>query len=347
MKFVLNFLTPTRTSGLSAYICNSIISRMRKNGLAGLLFVAACSTGASAGSMKELQGVVELDMVTLAFEVSGRIEAVSADEGDRLEGKVVLATLDESMARPERDARAAELDASRAQLALIEAGAREEDIRATQVEIDTVVKQQRVLARQKDRQLNLAAKGAAPSAVLDDFDAQATTLAGRRAVLFEKLKTLRSGARIQEIEAARAKVAALEATLRALDVRLTRFRLVYEGTADVLEVYVNAGEVVAPGAPAFSVADLNHPYVDVFVPQAALAGIKIGAPMTVRVDAVPHTFSGQVERVGYKTEFTPRFLFSEKERANLVVRVRVRVDDPKHELPAGVPAFVSQRFEET
>ena len=40
-----------------------------------------------------------------------------------------------------------------------------------------------------------------------------------------------------------------------------------------------------------------------------------------------------------ETEFTPKFLFSPRERPNLVVRVRVRVDDPERRLHAGVPAF--------
>jgi HlyD family secretion protein len=60
----------------------------------------------------------------------------------------------------------------------------------------------------------------------------------------------------------------------------------------------------------------------------------------VRVDTLSEPVSGRVERLGYKTEFTPRYLFSEKERANLVIRVRVRIDDPDHVMRAGVPAFV-------
>jgi hypothetical protein len=50
---------------------------------------------------------------------------------------------------------------------------------------------------------------------------------------------------------------------------------------------------------------------------------------------------GTVENVARKTEFTPRYLFSDRERSNLVVRVRVRVNDPERHLHAGVPAFVS------
>ena len=53
-----------------------------------------------------------------------------------------------------------------------------------------------------------------------------------------------------------------------------------------------------------------------------------------------HELSGKVEHIARRTEFTPRYLFSEKERSTLVVRVRVRVDDSKEELRAGVPAFI-------
>jgi len=98
---------------------------------------------------------------------------------------------------------------------------------------------------------------------------------------------------------------------------------------------------VAAGAPIVSVGDTLHPFVDVYVPEGQLAGITRGAPAELRVDGVGHTFPVVVETLGTKPEFTPRFLFSERERPNLVIRVRVRALDPKEELHAGVPAFVT------
>jgi HlyD family secretion protein len=324
---------------------------MKKNSwLVALVPVAAFSfaacTNASAGQARSLQGVVELDTVSLAFEVPGRIEKVEVDDGDRLQGKVVLAALDETMARPEREARAAELAAAKAQLALLEAGSRSEDIRGVQAEIASITAQEQVLERQRQRQVTLSQQGAAPASRLDEFDAQASAFAGRKSVLNEKLKGLRSGARRQEIDAARAQVDALAAVLLAADARLSRFVLTHEGTADVLDVHVKAGEVVSAGAPAFTLADLDHPYVDVFVPESEISAVKMGQAMWVRVDALEQPLRGQVERIGHQTEFTPRYIFSEKERANLVVRVRVRVNDPQHRLRAGVPAFVTPRLEE-
>jgi hypothetical protein len=65
----------------------------------------------------------------------------------------------------------------------------------------------------------------------------------------------------------------------------------------------------------------------------------VGLPVHARVDSLPHEIPGKVERISRRTEFSPRYLFSRAERANLVVRVRVRFDDPQRELHAGVPLF--------
>jgi HlyD family secretion protein len=306
-----------------------------------ILVLAPACHPAEAVDAQGFQGVVEHDTVVLAFEVAGRVGQVAVREGDHLEGTVVVAKLDESLARPERDARAAELDAARAELALLEAGSRNEDIRAAEADLASVIQQQDVLARQRQRQLDLVRAGAAPSATIDDFDAQATTLKGRRDVQEQRLRALRTGARKQEIEAARARVNGLQAALMSADAQLARFELSYQGSADVLEVHVKVGEVVGPGGPAFTVADLDHPYVDVFVPQSEISRFQVGQPAAIRVDALNGSVRGRVERIGTKTEFTPRFLFSEKERANLVIRVRIRIDDLQHALRAGVPAFVT------
>jgi HlyD family secretion protein len=69
--------------------------------------------------------------------------------------------------------------------------------------------------------------------------------------------------------------------------------------------------------------------------------VRLGAPATVRVDATSAPFTAKVEYVSPETEFTPKFLFSDRERPHLVVRVRVRVDDPGRRLQSGLPAFAT------
>jgi hypothetical protein len=79
----------------------------------------------------------------------------------------------------------------------------------------------------------------------------------------------------------------------------------------------------------------------VFVRQVELSRVARGARARVRVDARAEALAAQVESIARRVEFTPRYLFSERERPNLVVRVRVRIEDPQRLLHAGVPARVT------
>ena len=109
------------------------------------------------------------------------------------------------------------------------------------------------------------------------------------------------------------------------------------GVSDVEE-----GEVVQAGAPVVTIGDVKSPLIVLFVPEPRIASLRIGAPVSVRIDG-GRQYSGVVEEINRNLEFTPRFLFSERERPNLVMRARVRVADADGALHAGAPAFVTLR----
>ncbi len=314
---------------------------MKKNAWLALAWVfVGCREARGAGPAGE-QGVVEFDERTVAFEVPGRVRALSVVRGQPVTDGVVVASLDDSLARPVREARAADLEAARARWSLARAGARGSDLRSLEAQIAGARATESTAARELSRARELAASGSAPTAQVDTLSGQYDRAHAERVAAEERLHTLRSGARPQEIDAAHAQVEAATQALAAEDQRLSRYTLRAQGDGVVVDVLVDPGEVVAAGAPVATVADVRHPFVDVFVPQGRLDGVRVGLAATVRVDATRATFRGAVEDVGREVEFTPRFLFSEQERPNLVVRVRVRVDDPQARLHAGVPAFVT------
>ncbi|MDO9019736.1 MAG: HlyD family efflux transporter periplasmic adaptor subunit [Deltaproteobacteria bacterium] len=309
--------------------------------LAWLLSAALAACGRSAaGTPTPLQGVVEFDDRALGFELGGRVATVAVERGAVLTPGQVIATLDEGLARPARDARAAELAAARAQLRLLEAGARREDLRGVEAQLTAARATEAVVQRSLARAQGLAAQGAVPAAGLDDLEAQRARARGERGALEERLAGLRSGARSQEVAAARARVDAAAAGLAAEEARLARHTLRAQHGGVVLERHVEAGEVAGAGVPVVTVADVGHPYVEVFVPQAGLAAVRLGGPATLRVDGDRAAYPGRVELIGRRMEYTPRFLFSPRERPNLVARVRVRIDDPAGRLHAGAPAAV-------
>jgi HlyD family secretion protein len=319
---------------------------MIKNLRAGLSLLLAVGTtigcgGAQAEEAEAFQGVVEHEERVLGFELGGRLSSVDVVRGGSVEPGTRIAALDDTLDRVGRDARVAEVAATEAQLELVREGPRDEEIRAARAELRAARSSEELVRRNLERQRGLASRGASAPAQLDELDAQLARAVAQKQSLTQRLRALEEGARTQEVAAAEAQVAAARAALAVLDERIERYTLESGVTGSVLDVHAEPGEVVAPGAPIVTLADGQHPYVDVFVPQDDVGGVEIGTRARVRVDTYDEAFSGVVEHVARRTEFTPRFLFSERERPNLVIRVRIRVEDPEGRLPAGVPAFAT------
>ncbi len=302
----------------------------------------ACARGGDKA--REYQGVVELHERVLSFEVSGRVKELRVRRGEHVQAGQVLAVLDDGLERPQRDARAAEAQAADAQLDLLKAGARGEDVRAAEAQVRGAKAAEDTLRDSLERTRKLRAEGTVPPAQLDEAQGQYDRARAERQAAEERLAALKAGARSQEVRAAIARSSQAHAALDAADARLARFVLRTDIAGSVLDTHVEPGEVVQPGVPVATLGDTQRPFVDVFVPQGELSGIQAGAPATVRVDAAPGVpFEGAVEVVGRTLEFTPRYVFSEKERPGLVVRVRIDIQDPKELLHAGVPAFATIR----
>jgi multidrug resistance efflux pump len=286
------------------------------------------------------QGVVEYEERDLGFEVTGRITELAVHEGDPLAPQGLIARLAPELERSALAARESEARAAPEQLDLLRAGSRPEDVRGLARRFDAARAAEALVARhgRADAQAGRGAGGHASRAGPggDPAPARRGGLARRRGAL----RAARRGARVQEVGAARDRLAAAQASSDMQRERVSRYELRALEASEVLEVHLRTGELAVPGLPVVTVADTGHPYADVFVPEAAVGGIAVGARARARIDALAHDLPGHVERISRRTEFTPRYLFSPAERASLVVRVRVRLDDPKRELHAGVPAFV-------
>ena len=287
------------------------------------------------------QGVIELEEVTLAFEAGGRIERVLVDEGDRVAHGAIVASLDDDLLEAERLARAHEAEAQRAQAALTDAGARREDVAALDARARAARATEQLLEKSLARERRLLEQSAVPQASVDQLEAELLRARAERESAEAQTASLRKGARREERAGATARADAADAQLALTDQRIARTVVRAPRAGTVLDVHVESGEVAAAGMPIVTLGDTLRPHVDVFVPQADLGGIAVGGKAQVRVDAEPAPLPARVEYIARELEFTPRFVFSERERAALVARVRLRIDDARERLHAGTPAFVS------
>jgi HlyD family secretion protein len=314
--------------------------RMRRYwlGLGAGLGLACEGYGGDAGP-EPLQGIVELDERVLAFEIAGRVKAIAVDEGDPIAPGQELARLDDTLERLSRDARAADARASAAELDLLRAGSRPEDVSALKAALAEKKSKEELWKRTVARERPLGQTGVITAEELDVSESQYSQATASRKDTEAQLLRARHGSRPQEIDAALARSDAAEAGLRSADERIARHVLRTDSSGTVIDVHLDPDEFALVGVPIVTVADVNHPYVDVYVPQARVSTMQLGTKAHVRVDGRDEPYDGTVEYVSRETEFTPKFLFSERERPNLVIRVRVRIDAPAGDLQAGVPAF--------
>ena len=287
------------------------------------------------------QGVIEFDERDLGFEIGGRLTALKVERGVWVRAGQELARLDDTLERTAGEGRQAEVSAAKAAVALVRAGSRPEEVRAMQAQLRAAQANESRLERSVGREKKLLQEGAITQASVDDLESMLRAATAERQSLEHRLAELQAGSRRQEIDRAEAQASIADRQVKLSEERVGRYALKALEDAVVIDVHAEPGEVVAAGAPICTVADTKHPYADIFVPQGELGGWRVSMLVRVAVDASLQSFQARIEDIGRRTEFTPRYLFSERERSQLVVRVRVRIEDPEQALHAGVPAFVT------
>ena len=91
--------------------------------------------------------------------------------------------------------------------------------------------------------------------------------------------------------------------------------------------------------PIISLGLVHHPWIRAYVGDRFIARLKVGQPITVRLDGYDRSFAGRVVEIGSRAEFTPRAALTERERADIVFGIKVELDsqDLGGRLKAGMP----------
>ena len=312
--------------------------------------LGACAPAPPSDRLR-VSGNIEATEVHTAAEVSGRIVELRVDEGDRIEAGAVIARLDTEDTMLQIARTRADRATAVAQLRLLEAGSRAEDIRQARAQVDaTAADAAAVDAEVKGAQLDLdrfqALLTANAGSVKQRDDARArvdTAKARQRAgqdrvrSAREALARLEAGTRPEEIQTARARVAAADAQIAVLEKSERDAAVISPIAGIVTQKLVDAGEIVARGTPLVVITDLDHAWANLFVPEPMVPRVTIGQAATVLTDAGGPGLEGKVTFVSPRAEFTPRNVQTAEERSKLVYRLKVTVDNSAGVLKLGMP----------
>lgn len=320
---------------------------------AAILLLTAC--GDQAPAVPQASGYVEATDVRVAPLVGGRVVEMAVAEGDRVSTGQVIARLDTADAALAVRRAAAERDQAAAQLRLLEAGARPEDVRQARAQAqsaaaDIRAAQAELAAAEADvrRFEALLASNAGSRKQRDDAAtrrdvaaARVSAAEDRSRAAGEAVSRLRAGSRPEEIAAARAQVAAAEAQLATIEKRMTDAEVQAPVDGTITARLVDVGETVAAGTPLVVVTDLDHAWANLYVDEPLVPTLSLGQTVTLRTDA-GQELPARITFISPKAEFTPRNVQTAEERSRLVYRIKATADNRDGILKQGMP--VEGRF---
>ena len=323
--------------------------RARVITVTALAALIACRQPALSNTIR-VSGHVEATEVQVAAEVGGRLVDLRVAEGDLVAPGDVIALLDTSDIELQIGRANAERATADAQLRLLQAGARPQEIRQAEAQVDAATAdaaaaevERRAAETDFQRFEALLQANAGSQKQRDDARARVDVAREREGGARDRIRAagevvsrLQAGAKREEVEVARARVAAVDAQLAVLEKMREDATVVAPVGGIVTQTLTDAGEIVAPRMPLLVVTDLDHAWANLFVPEPLIPRLVLGQAADVRTDA-GDTLTGTLTYISPQAEFTPRNVQTADERSRLVYRIKVAVDNSAGVLKSGMP----------
>ena len=317
-----------------------------------LISSTGCRKDEAAGP-PHASGYVEATEVKVSARLPGRVADVKAVEGTRVAAGETLVVLTTQQIDTALDRARAERDQARAQVRLLDAGPRREDVLQAQAQVAVAVADRRAAeselssARADEARFEQLVRNRAGSEKQRDDAVARRALAEARVKAAEDrvraaeavVGRVQAGARPDEVEAARARVRAIDAQIAGLEHDRTDAVLTAPTAGIVSSRLAEPGELVAPGRPLVVIIDLDHAWVNAYVEEPLVPSLRLGAAATVVTDGGDR-LAGQIAFIAPRAEFTPRNVQTSAERAKLVYRVKITVDNTRGVLKPGMPVTV-------
>lgn len=253
-------------------------------------------------------GTFEATETTVFAEQSGALLTFNVNEGDMIEaGKEVGL-----------------VDTTQVWLKIQQLGATKVVFQSQKPDMEAqiaAIRQQLAKAQQDEqRYRELVADGAAPSKMLDDATNQVKVLQRQLVAQQSALSTSTRSLDKQMV--------ATDIQVNQLRDQLQKCHVVTPTKGTVLEKYVERGEFVTVGKPLFKIADTEDMFMRAYVTSAQLQNIKLGQKVTVFADYGDDQrkeYRGTVSWISSRSEFTPKTILTDDERADLVYAVKIAI----------------------
>ncbi len=267
-------------------------------------------------------GTFEATEVTVSAKATGELKTFDISEGQTVEQGAVVGSIDAYQLQQTSE----QLEAQKRQLGATRSAT---DSRRLDLEKQLSSINQQIANAQRERQrfTELVADGAVPKKQLDDINYQIKVLERQREATRDQIRS-NNASLAEQSKGIGAQIDGLNAQQRQIADQIANAQVKAPIAGTVLEKYVERGEFVAIGKPLFKMADVQNMYLRAYVTSSQLKDLKIGQKVKVFADygdKQKKTYEGTIAWISSRSEFTPKTILTDDERADLVYAVKVAI----------------------
>ena len=267
-------------------------------------------------------GIVEATEITVSAQASGEVQQLDITEGQSLDSGARVGQIDVYQLVQKQN----ELEAAKQQIYANNAAT---ESRQLDLNKQLATLQQQIVHAQRERQrfAELVRDGAVARKLLDDINDQISLLQRQMAATSDQLRS-NNAAFAEQSKGLQAQIKGVEAQQRQLERQIQNATIIVPKDGVVLEKFVEAGEFVGVGKPLFKLAQMNHVYLRAYVTSAQLKSVMLGQKVKVYADyggGQQQEYGGKVTWISSRSEFTPKTIVTDDERADLVYAVKILI----------------------
>ena len=273
----------------------------------------------------------------LAFERAGKVVDVLVDQGERVAIGQELAQLDTRQLLARQRQLNANLREATARLDELVAGPRKEQIAAAEAEVRNLMAQKQLQQLNMLRRESLLKSNAIVQEEFDSARFGLDAIAAQLDAAQQRLNELRAGTRSEQVEAARAAVEQLEASLAGVKHDLEDCVLHAPFAGTVAERFVDEGAVITPQSPITRIVEDTRLEAWIGLPAETAQHLAVGQQVTLRAahGQVPAVVSAVLPELDMATR-TRRVVVNIREGAGLLPGQIVRLEVPEETTVAGI-----------
>ncbi len=292
------------------------------------------------GQGLKLYGNIDIRQVSLAFEISGRITALLAEEGDHVTNGQVLARIDTTALSLQEKKVEADVLAQEHALRRMRNGSRTEDVARAEAALHAAVAAQEQAEKNEQRVRKLRNQNSVSQQDLENAQTALRIARAQTEEARQSLALLRAGTREEDLAAAASQLDSLRASLAMIRYNISQGELRAPLEAVVTSRLLEPGDMASPAMPVFRLSLTSPKWARAYVSETNLGRVRTGMRARIFCDSFKEPVDGRIGFISPTAEFTPKSVQTEGLRTSLLYEVRVIADDPQDRLRLGMPVSI-------